>query len=438
MEAIVAPLDWKAAGFTKLQDFWDRGLYTGTSAATLNNDSGDQTLGLAEFSNGNFLSEDRLYRELSSGYAYPSIYSSTNFSTLHTNPLGAARQVFLRDKTSAARLLISKTADGISVTNHSALGFLAYKQMTTLGSGLGVSIYDEAVLADYHAILIPKAVAYSGGAIDYFFRGQLALRLRWDEDAGKYKLGITNASTQKFKGGAFTLYKDDQDGNRSTVALTMTDPWNEGSTLEPGASVDATFQAPGGTIAGYMLVYKGTIGVDGSGTASDPVDDGIAIAAHQFKILHFNIKWNPISDIDLYLTDPDGTIIWYGSKESNLGELDIDDFRGGAANDGIGTGLGPENITLKTVVDGEYQVWANYFEDWVIEDPDADPEIPTPISVTMKTYFNSSTVLDTSTFTLTQKNYGEDRPLGTTGPATQPSLRIRKLVKVLDGKISEH
>ena len=421
-------LDWFACGFGRLEDFWDRGLYTGSSATPLINDNGQQTLGLAEFSNGNFLSEDRLYRELSIGYAYPSLYSGTNFSQLNTNPLGAAQQVFLRDGTAAGRLLLSKTGDGVPVTNHSALGFLTYKKLTTLGSGLGVSICDDAVLADYHAILIPKAMAYSGGAIDYFFRGKLGVRLRWDEYAGKYKLGITNASSQKFKGGAFTLYKDDDTGSRSALALTMSNPWNDGSTLEPNDSVEATFQAPGGMVSGYMLVYKGTIGTDGSGSAADPVDAGIAIAAHQFKILRFNIKWDPKSDIDLYLVDPDGTIISYEHKQSDLGELDIDN---------IGN-TGPENITLKTVIDGEYQVWVNYYADWFFEDPNTSRDPETRIAVTMKTYFNSSAVVDTGTFTLNQPNFGADRPVGTTGPATQANWHIRKLVKILDGKITEH
>ena len=76
----------------------------------------------------------------------------------------------------------------------------------------------------------------------------------------------------------------------------------------------------------------------------------------------------------------------------------------------------------------------------MFEDPDADPadDPPTPITVTMKTYFNNSTVLDTNTFTLTEKNEGADLPLGTAGPATQPSWYIRKLVKVKDGKVIEH
>ena len=212
------------------------------------------------------------------------------------------------------------------------------------------------------------------------------------------------------------------------MTLNLTAPWGTESTLQPGNSLEATFEPPSGAVAGYTLLYKGTIGENGIGNSGDQTDSEIAIAAHEFKILRFNIQWNPISDIDLYLTDPAGAIIWYGSKQSNLGELDIDN---------IGNN-GPENITLKSVIDGDYQVWANYYRDWYIEDPNADPDPETPVSVTMRTYFNGSTALDISTFTLTHPNYGEDRPVGTTGPATQPSWHIRKLIKVLDGKITEH
>ena len=56
---------WREAGFIKLVHFWDRGLYIGTSQA-LNNDAAEVAgakLGLAEFSNGNFIGEDATYAE---------------------------------------------------------------------------------------------------------------------------------------------------------------------------------------------------------------------------------------------------------------------------------------------------------------------------------------------------------------------------------------
>ena len=431
----------------RLRDFWDRGLHTGANANALDNDNGQNTLGLAEFSNGNFLSEDALYGELffTPGptffgpgvlyFRYPSRDTGTDYNAVMTGLPGSTAVITLADGTSANRIILRKIAEGVNVEHHAALSFLGYKLATAgvqQGMGklnVGISIFDDKVLADYHDILIPKAVSYSAGLIDYFFRGEIKLRLTWDEAQTRYKLSITNASAQKFKGGAFTLYSDDQNGNRSTVVLNMTNPWNSESTLEAGSSVETTFQAPSGTVAGYMLVYKGTIGTDAGGDTADSIDDGIAIAAHEFKILRFNIKWDLKSDIDLYLTDPDGAIISYSSRVSKLGELDIDN---------IGN-TGPENITLKTVVDGEYQVWANYYRDHYIEDPNSEEDDPeTAISVTMKTYFNSSTLLDTNTFTLTKPNYGADLPVGTSGPATQPSWYIRKQLKVENGKVTQH
>jgi hypothetical protein len=54
-------LDWRGAGFIKLEDFWDRHLYNGTSSQPLidNEDptKPTSTLGLAEWCNGNFLGE---------------------------------------------------------------------------------------------------------------------------------------------------------------------------------------------------------------------------------------------------------------------------------------------------------------------------------------------------------------------------------------------
>jgi hypothetical protein len=55
---------WRDAGFTKLEDFWDRHKYAGFDATALNRDANGESgaqLGLAEFSNGNFLGEDRTH-----------------------------------------------------------------------------------------------------------------------------------------------------------------------------------------------------------------------------------------------------------------------------------------------------------------------------------------------------------------------------------------
>ena len=422
-------LDWKAAGFVRLKDFWDRGLYTGATASPLNADSGTSTLGLAEFSNGNFVSEDALYKENTSGvhnFPYPSLLTGTNFIAIRAN-MGAAIKQSNGALGAVNRLYVSKTGEGISVTHHSAINYLGRMAMSK-GYGevpsVSIGIDDDEVLKEYHSILIPRAVSYSAGALDYFFRGKLDIRLRWNAASGNYKLDVTNLSSQPLNGGSFELYSEMESGIRSLVSWS-TNPW-AGSTLASNATLSGfEFQAAGGSVVSYTVVYKGTIGEYGD----DPVDQGLAIASKRFQILRFNTTWSPYSDIDLYLVDPNGDVIYYGSPIQSSGELDVDDTQG----------TGPENITLNSLPDGDYQVWVNYYADHYTEDEDPEDEDPppTPISVTLKTYFNTSAELSSVGFTLNADNYGSDQPYGTTGPSTQESWYIRKLVKIKDGKITE-
>lgn len=213
-------LDWQAAGFKGITDFWDRYLYHG-DAQSLDGDGGDNTLGLSEFTNGNFLSEDSVYNEMAGVAAnhifpLPSLTTSTNYLALKDNVLGGIKQTQLADGTFVTKLYLSKLADGIPVEHHAAVKFFGYKHLKLLKplkmSQGGVTLNDEAVLAEYHSILIPAAVKYSAGALDYFCRGKLGLRITWDEEASNYHLEITNESTAAFAGGAFKLYSDDTTG----------------------------------------------------------------------------------------------------------------------------------------------------------------------------------------------------------------------------------
>jgi hypothetical protein len=77
-------LNWTNAGFTKLEDFWDRHLYAPGSATVLQSaETGGAQLGLAEWCNGNFLGDRHLFPEYySTGdiayYPYPSRDHSTD------------------------------------------------------------------------------------------------------------------------------------------------------------------------------------------------------------------------------------------------------------------------------------------------------------------------------------------------------------------------
>jgi len=75
--------------------------------------------------------------------------------------------------------------------------------------------FDEA-----YKHLLPRAVAYSAGMINYFFRGKLDFK-RDEGDSTKYR--IVNLGPEAMS-GRFALYYDAIDGNRYPVAVDPADP----------------------------------------------------------------------------------------------------------------------------------------------------------------------------------------------------------------------
>jgi uncharacterized protein YfaP (DUF2135 family) len=60
------------------------------------------------------------------------------------------------------------------------------------------------------------------------------------------------------------------------------------------------------------------------------------------------------SDMDLWVTDPNGERCYYGNRNTYQGGLLSDDFTGG---------YGPEEFVLKDAKPGKYKVEANFFGD---------------------------------------------------------------------------
>jgi len=301
--------NWKQAGFHTLKDFWDRNLYTGNLGAlrtVLNADaSGSTKLGLAEFSNGNFLGEDASYAE---GVI-------ANYDTvLHYFPFPrrADMQVILDTKTygSAAnyqRAYLRKVGDGVPVQHHSTMNYVTTMiyydaGMISLNSATRPVIKDDAVLNDYHSILLPKAVEYSTGILDYFFRGIIdpCITISLDDDS-EWVLNVQNNSGETWSGGAFTVLEEQSDGTRTQVLQsTLDNPLVDGESMQLVLS-DAP---PSGTKA-LIIVYKGTIGLT-DGNPSDLVDAGSAIATTTMN-LGSGPDWTQINW---------DTVVFYGYQAS--------------------------------------------------------------------------------------------------------------------------
>jgi len=302
-------LDWKGAGFTKMRDFWDRDLYvwdgenppTSTLAQPLvNSEDTNQPaskLGLAEFVNGNFIGDRHSYWETTPAgpfrYPLPSLYQGTDFQQMQGNPAAYAKLTTRywpnQPGRKAWRFIVGKTGQGRSVTHHGAIDyvlarvFLDNVPVGIMGSGY---VNDPDVLQDYHDILIPEAIKYSSGLLDYYFRGMLAVSCPPCDAVSGYPptwtMTVTNISGMDFLNGAFHLYYDDPVSGLRTEILPPNFLTTYTDYLANGATITANFTAPSATQTNYVLLFQGTIGVSNS-AALDPVDAGRAIAVVAFK-----------------------------------------------------------------------------------------------------------------------------------------------------------
>jgi hypothetical protein len=116
-----------------------------------------------------------------------------------------------------------------------------------------------------HGFLIPRAVGYSAGLMDYFFRGKLeGTILQTDGVLGVYVFNASGAG-RTFRDGVFEVYYDATDGTRKPLPITSGATvgragleWlgNVALTTPVPADVDERRPRP------YTVVFRGTIGGD--------------------------------------------------------------------------------------------------------------------------------------------------------------------------------
>lgn len=209
----------------------------------------DVLIGLAEYTNANFLSEDRVFTENNvdplKRFPYPNRSSVTEQDF----------DVSIRGTTVKRRYFV-KTADGATGYRLATVGLLRdYQQRFNLDwtRFRESPALDEAVYRDYAQRLVPRAVAYSTALLDYFFRGLLIA------SGSDLSFGFGNGSDEAMD-GTFTLYYDDAGDVRRPVPGAQ---WTR--TLAPSGFVeDLTLSGPSNPPAKepgkYMLVFRGVLG----------------------------------------------------------------------------------------------------------------------------------------------------------------------------------
>ena len=112
--------------------------------------------------------------------------------------------------------------------------------------------------------LLPRAISYSSGLINYFFRGRLDIQPDPDNPGGYL---VTNKSRYPMSDGTLELFYDATDGNRypvsgaswSNVSIAPTD---QDAANQYPIQFDAPVNPVPANPGRYMLVFKGKIGAE--------------------------------------------------------------------------------------------------------------------------------------------------------------------------------
>ena len=196
--------------------------------------------GLAEYTSGGYVSDDTIFL----GFALP-----------RRESLGPAFFDPPAD-TPGARRYFPKATDGDAVPHFVGEGAL-YERLLFRGQLVGGFVLDDKVYEDYATQLIPRAVDYSAGLLNYFFRSNFDFTLDVSSSDPQKRLltiSIPPDPAAETMDGTFTLYAEDRDGVRSPVsgaALT--------TALFRGALAQAVFTSVS-DVRAYVLVFQGKLG----------------------------------------------------------------------------------------------------------------------------------------------------------------------------------
>lgn len=255
----------------KLTDFWDD----------------EQGKGLAEFTNSNFFSKDR-----------------NKDNAYYTNPKVLAEdEGFLQEVTDAdGNKEIVEVKYGLgTVTDSYANASYANVKLTAYSlwdfehekkTNKRIYFLDDTIHQTYADFLIPRAVGYSTGLLNYFFRGDLDMIP--DGESGSGYVIVNN--TDEDMSGEFILLYDKQNGDRAeitrwTLSINKKDPNNSNA----NKSANITFTPPTDMKEEnkYLLVFQGKLGNEEGAVAGKQVELGsrsIFLANISKDILPFNIS----------------------------------------------------------------------------------------------------------------------------------------------------
>ena len=219
-------------------------------------------LTLSSIVNRNFFSDDTIFRD----YPQPSM-DETNYS-VNFFGIGTVVPVEAEDGQIDQVSYIVKTRGAFTGTKLAQIGYFGtvvalFPQLHSLAFHI-----DDEVAKENAAILIPLAVSYSAGLLDYFFRGELEVKeAELDADRMKISVKVINRTVGEEAGpGSLTLVAHYQiKGEDKTI---VSNAYSVGGNLPRSGEVDPyqfTFAEEIPSDANnlkYTMVFRGLLGAE--------------------------------------------------------------------------------------------------------------------------------------------------------------------------------
>lgn len=298
----------------------------------------DSGRGIAEFTSNNFVSKDTNFRGSLTGYSTDPDHDLPTVAGIERVTLGELGiGGVLTPSFAAINFLHTQVQDaylGIFCTNNRASTWSLFDpDLSRMGLQPRMTLNSFNFQKNYE-ILLPRAIAYSAGLINYYFRGRFELE-EISTANGLTTMTVRNASAPAFRmgegnGERFHLYYDALDGQRRAIAVEELD--------EPDAAIefDATrrfsFTAPADLDVRkerpYTLVFDGVIGTERgmAALAFGAISSGFRIVpsyvpangvAGARRVTWNNINWSAVpvaedmaGEIDWKGHDPRDVLTW--------------------------------------------------------------------------------------------------------------------------------
>ncbi len=273
---------------------------------------------LALFSNQNFFSDDTIFK----GYLQPSKEETNYTDAFLPSGVGTAADVVAEDGHFYKVPYIIKTQGVYTGYKLAQVGYFGpvLVRSANVGNHLLAFQVDDEVARENAEILIPQAVGYSAGLLDYFFRGRIDM-VKDPNTTGQYL--IQNKTAEQMSGN-FSLYYDDISNNRLVVAS-----WSNVTVPPNGQSSSLTFKTPTSPQpkekGKYILVFQGSMGNE-EGTIvgtlvkvnrHPPLYVQFIIWDEPFTIPNRTVYWDIENDVEINLSNAELVSSVYNIRDIN-------------------------------------------------------------------------------------------------------------------------